>query len=303
MAAGSQSSSAAVVVRRAGSHRAGPLAGWAWCAARQAMQFGKRQGARSVEFRPNNVRFFLPGNPGLPSNRRGQQGGPTRPACQAAPSRCRATSSADSTDPPAVLSKRKQRSQQRLLLWQHRQKVRGLWRRILHKVAKKWRFERMWNVFHAEYPMHSASASVGSPAEPPTLALERMEVDDGRAHRAVAVPAEQQPGPSAEGGLRAEATEFAPGLPMAEVVAAWNAAVEEAGRRRTLPTGERAEPTWLDLANELQWRAHSELMSRPSPPREETPWAPRPGNQAAAHASSSSDAGSSDYGYSAMWSD
>ena len=152
--------------------------------------------------------------------------------------------------------------------------------------------------------MHSASASVGSPAEPPTLALERMEVDDGSAHRAAAVPAEQQPAATrAAGGLSAEATEFSPGLPMAEVVAAWNAAVEEAGRRRTLPTGERAEPTWLDLANELQWRAHSELMSRPSPPREETPWAPRPGHQAAAHASSSSDAGSSDYGYSGMWSD
>ena len=100
--------------------------------------------------------------------------------------------------------------------------------------------------------MHSASASVGSPAESPTLALERMEVDDGSAHRAAAVPAEQQPAATrAAGGLSAEATEFSPGLPMAEVVAAWNAAVEEAGRRRTLPTGERAEPTWLDLANEL----------------------------------------------------
>jgi len=302
MAVRSQSSSAAVVVRRAGSHRAGPLAGWAWCAARQAMQFGKRQGARSVEFRPDNVRFFLPGKPGLSSKVRGQQGGPKSPASQAAPPRRHTTSNADSAEPPAALSKRKQRSAARLVLWQHRQHVRGLWRRALRKVVKDWRFQRRWSVFHAEYPTCSASASAGSPAEPPTLAFERMDVVDNSAHRAVA-PAEQQPGPSAEGGLRPEATEFAPGLPMAEVVAAWNAAVEEAGRRAVLPTGERVEPTWLDLANELQWRAHSELMSRPSPPREETPWAPRPGNQAAAHASSSSDAGSSDYGYSGMWSD
>ena len=51
-----------------------------------------------------------------------------------------------------------------------------------------------------------------------------------------------------------------------------NLAVEEAGRRSTLPTGERVEPTWLDLANELQERAYREFMSRPSLPREETPW-------------------------------
>ena len=280
MAVRSQSSGAAVVVRRAGSHRAGSLAGWAWCEARQAMQFGKRQGAHCVEFRPNNVRFFLRAtNSGVATMLRGKQGGPKSPASPAAPPRRHATSSLDIADPPgAALSKRKQRTQQQLLLWQHRQKVRGLWRRALLKVVKEWRFRRMWSVHNAWYATCSASAAS---AGPPTLAFERMDVVDSSADRAVS-PAEQQPAARVVGELRAEASEFSPGLPMAGVEAAWFAAVDAlvaATARLDTPVA----PDALDLANELRLiKADRERFVS------------QPGYRAAGHASSSSDAGSSD---------
>ena len=127
----------------------------------------------------------------------------------------------------------------------------------------------------------------GRQPEPPALEPERMDVVDNSAHRAVA-PAEQQPGPSAEGGLRTDATEFSPGLPMAEVVAAWNAVCEKAatvGGTTTIHA----------LSLEMYRRSEAELFP---------PLASRPGYRAAAHyASTSSDAGSSDYGYSGMLSD
>ena len=119
----------------------------------------------------------------------------------------------------------------------------------------------MWNVHNAWFATRSAPADAAGPPAPESA---RMDVDSS-ANRAV--PAEQQPGPRAEGGLRAEAVEFAPGLPMAEVVAAWHAAVKMAAGRWQV--------TIHDLANELTERSASAL--------EKKPWHPWPGGQAADH--------------------
>ena len=251
----------ATVVRRAGSKRAGPLAGWALREARDALRFGKRQGAHCVELRPGKVRFFL--HQSVPGT-----GASGRVARGAAPARRRDATTNGRAVPPAALSQRKQRSAQRLQEFVQHKKIKMLWQRALRKVLKMCRHRRMWSVHNAWFATRSAPASAGPPA-PETA---RMDVD-GSASRAA--PAEQQPGARAEGGLRAGATEFAPGLPMAEVVSAWGEAV-------MLAAG-RWQVSWHDLANVLCERSAEVL--------EQKPWRPWPGEQADDRPSRSRDSG------------
>ena len=138
-----------------------------------------------------------------------------------------------------------------------------LWQRALRKVVKMWRHQRMWNVHNAWFATQPAPAEA---AGPPAQDTERMDV--GNSATRAAAPADEQPRARAEGGLRATATEFAPGLPMAEVVAAWHGAVK-------LSAG-RWQVTWHDLSNELARRSEEELTSRP--------WHPWPETQVAGHA-------------------
>lgn len=163
------------------------------------------------------------------------------------------------TEPPTVpKSKRKQRSEQRLLEYQQHKKLKLLWRRVFTKLAKMWRHQRMWNVHNAWFATRSASAEA---AGPPASETVRMDVDSS-ANRA-SVPVEQQPAARAEGGLRAEAVEFAPGLPMAEVVSAWSEAVEMAAGRWQV--------TYHDLANVLSERSESVLMQSVADPLDTRP--------------------------------
>ena len=207
----------------------------------------KRQGAYGVELRPGKVRFFFSSaSPSAEHTRAAEQ----RPAQagRAAPTRRRDAGTKDAAAPPATVSKRKLRSEARLRLFQRRVEVRQLWRRALRKVLKVCRHQRMWSVHNAwSAPLPPPAEPAGPPA---SGHAEAMDVVDDSASRASA-PAVQQPGPRAEGGLRAEASEFAPGLPMAEVVSAWNAAVELAAGRWKV--------SWTDLAATLTTRADDEL--------------------------------------------
>ena len=60
-----------------------------------------------------------------------------------------------------------------------------------------------------------------------------------------------------------EAVEFAPGLPMAEVVAAWRGAIKLAAGRWKV--------SWHDLANVLSERSAEELVKKPWHPWPEDP--------------------------------
>lgn len=274
--AGRDARSATTDVRTAGSTRAGPLAGWTWRDARGAIQFGKRQGAYGVELRPGNVRFFLDAaRPGAASARAVAR--PARKAGPVAPTRRRdAATLGDSAAPPAALSKRKQRSAQRLQEFQQHKRTKLLWWRALAKVLKMCRHHRMWDVHNAWYATRSASADAAGPPAPDT---ERMDVGSSTMakRKRAAEPAEQQPGARVEGGLRATAEEFAPGLPMAEVQRAWRGAVKLAAGRWQV--------SWHDLANVLTEQSAAVL--------EKQPWHPWPGQQAPEHHARSSSRASS----------
>ena len=125
--------------------------------------------------------------------------------------------------------------------------------------------ERLWRVHNAWFESSRARSAPAEPAGQPALDSERMEEDRGTKRAAEpAEPAEQQPRTRAASGLRAVAADFAPGLPMAEVVAAWRTAVELSGGPRGW------QPTWHDLANVLAERSEEELARRhghePEPP-------------------------------------
>ena len=246
---------------KAGSRRAGPLAGWAWREARRAMQLGRRQGAYGVELRQDNVRFLFDRNTPAVVERRAVEQRPA-PAGQAAPQRRRNTATS-SAEPPAALSKRKQRSLARLQEFQRLQRVKKLWRRALHKVVKMMRHQRLWRVHNAWIAAQPAPAEAAG--QPAPASSGRMDVDDS-ANRADE-PRAEQPGEHAAGGLRVDATEFAPGLPMAEVVSAWQEVVKLAAGRWQV--------SWHDLANVLTRRSESALEKRP--------WHPWPGGEAGDH--------------------
>ena len=150
----------------------------------------------------------------------------------------------------AAVEAQAETSVQRLQEFQQRYKVKLLWRRALRKVVKMVKHERLWRVHNAWFES-SRARSAAEPAGQPALDSERMEEDRGT--KRAAEPAEQQPRTRAASGLRAVAADFAPGLPMAEVVAAWRTAVELSGGPRGW------QPTWHDLANVLAERSEKEL--------------------------------------------
>ena len=118
-----------------------------------------------------------------------------------------------------TLSKRKQKSALRLQEFQQRRRIFLLWRRVLHKIARSWRHERLWRVHNAWYATHSTSADS---AEPPAPEAERMEKDRGTTRAVESVELEQLPHglegvqPSG-GGMNPTAQEFVPGWQAAEV--------------------------------------------------------------------------------------
>ena len=147
---------------------------------------------------------------------------------------------------------------------------RGL-RRALQKVVKMCRHRRLWDVHNAWYSTRSTPAAA---AGPPALATERMDEDGGSAHRAAAAPVEQRPGPSAAGGPRTEtagmpplgelcavASEFAPGLPMAEVEAAWHVAAAAYAAGETRCGLEVCD--LIDLVNEMHLVAAAQMHDVP----------------------------------------
>ena len=224
-----------VVVRPANPKRVGPLKGWAWRDARDAIQLGKRQGAYAVEFRPSCVRYLLPED---------TSSGLVKPGCHR-------RTGADSVKPPRVdpprdeapprraddmmldepegkLSKRKQKSKERLQEFQRRKRLSMLWQRVLHKFARSWRHERMWRVHNAWYATPSAPAEATGPPVAETAHMDEEPVLEANTAPAdAASSAAHGPPPH---GSSAATSEFAPGISMAEVQAAWSAAVAKLGK-------------------------------------------------------------------------
>ena len=143
--------------------------------------------------------------------------------------------------PACGQSKRKQRSMARSAENHRRRRVRDRMRHLLRLFVKRWRHERLWRVHNEWYPRWVAARSASAAAAgPPALGTERMDEESGSA----ASPAEQgtvQPSRSSGdgGSLNPSASEFVPGLPMAEVERAARAAAgemaarQEAERRQT----------------------------------------------------------------------
>ena len=217
---------ATIVSRRADPKRVGPLAGWAWRDARCAMQFGKRQGAWAVDFRADRVRFFLQDASSRWADQAAKMGGvkrrvkppPASAGGEAPPRRADDKALGESKD---TLSLRKQKSLLRLQEFQRRKVLRLRWRHILHKFARRWRHERMWQVHNEWYAARTALAETAGPPAPET---ERMDEEPQLDASAAPAAAANGPRVGAPGALDAAAPEFSPGLPMAEVERAWAAA-------------------------------------------------------------------------------
>ena len=128
-------------------------------------------------------------------------------------------------DPERPLSKRKQKSLERQQEFQRRKRLKLRWQHVLHKFARAWRHQRMWNVHNAWFATRSASADAAEPV--PAHEIERM--DENRGSKRAAEPAEQgaveaQPSqhasesaPQSGSGLNPTAQAFVPGLLMTEV--------------------------------------------------------------------------------------
>lgn len=225
-----------VTRRRADPKTVGPLAGWAWRDARSATQFGKRQGAFGIEFRPKSVRFFFGAAMSDGADHHGQKRQSPRATRQAAPPSRQSSDQMD-TGRSVTVSKRKQKSAARLQEYQQRVLKKLRWQHFLTRFAKMWRHQRMWNVHNAWYATRSAPAE---PAGPPAIEPERT-AEDSRSMSRAAEPVEQQPiealrsvGAAVDGaashgqgsqGLSEFQQEYCPWLSMAEVEVAWCAAV------------------------------------------------------------------------------
>ena len=184
--------------RRSGRKPAGPLAGWAWRDARHAVQFGKRQGAWAVELRPTCVRFLIDEN--TKSQAAGRRKQPRTGMGEATKvselaSWASATVGTSTTPRASVhdvhdgtpkkkkgklastrMSKRDERSHERLAKYQHKMRLRARWRRFLRSFLSRWRHERMWRVHNEWYAARSATAE---PAVHAALEPERMLEDRG----------------------------------------------------------------------------------------------------------------------------
>ena len=151
---------------------------------------------------------------------------------------------------------RKQNSALRLQEFQQRRRIFLLWRRVLHKIARSWRHERLWRVHNAWYATRSTSADS---AEPPAPEAERMEVDRGTKRAADPVEPEQplrgsetRP-PSGGGMMNPSALEFVPGRPQ-DAVSSQPAVVEDT--RHDLQVYERedaAARARRRLDQDLRW--------------------------------------------------
>ena len=77
-------------------------------------------------------------------------------------------------DSAQALSKNKQKKLDRLIEFNRRKRVRLHWRHVLHKFARQWRHQRMWDVHNAWFDTRSAPAAA---AGPPAPEAERMDED------------------------------------------------------------------------------------------------------------------------------
>ena len=202
----------ASTARRAASNSGGPLMGWAWRHARLAMQFGKRQGAWAIDFRADRVRYYLDGHSA--SQAQSKQAKQRRDSSrrEAEPPR-RQSSQADGAQ--CALSTRKQKKLDRLLDFQRRKRLLLRMRHVLHKIVRRWRHQRMWDVHNAWIATRSAPAAA---AGPPAPDIERMDEDGltsaGPAEHdadAASPPLhESGAGSSSGGGLNPNARAFVP---------------------------------------------------------------------------------------------
>ena len=138
--------------------------------------------------------------------------------------------------PTGVLSKRRQRSAERLQEFQQSWRLRRCrLRKVVLRVLKRMRHERVWRVYREWIAARDVSNAAPSAADP-ALATERMDVDGAtRAGNDMETGASSE-APSSQrrlgrasltgSGLDPTAQEFVPGLLLTEVERAWHAAAD-----------------------------------------------------------------------------
>jgi len=239
---------------RPGANRGGPAVGWTWRDARRALRFGKQEGASGVVLKRGGETHFLFGARGRRNGRVEPE--PPPPDGRREQRDHRAASQASA--PTGVLSKRRQKSAERLQEFQQSWRLRHCrLRKVVLRVLRRLRHERVWRVFREWHATRNVSNAAHSAADP-ALATERMDADgttragdDVEMGASSGAPSSQhrlEGAPLAGSGLDPTAQEFVPGLLLMEVERAWHAAADET----------TATAAWRMARPEVEWQRRRE---------------------------------------------